>query len=545
MTTEKKRRRLLWVLIATPIILFLLLAFAALPGKNIYTVSPETTYATDHVGDDGFVDNIAALNTRLRGNTTPEQNANVLIWQAIGPHPEGTTLPDEYFRWLGQPAPPEEGEYLLPWYYFLRAKTPVAVEEAPPKRDDEPSVEEIRDARQARAQKWPWKAADEPLLVEWLAKNSRPLELFAQASTRPAYYNPLVPKPTPAGIAPLINCLLPTLQYCRQAAQLFVCRAMLHLGAGRTDEAWKDLITCHRFGQVMEQGGTEVEYRAAVTIQLIAMNAETVFLSHAKLTAPRLAVCRADLNNLLPPLHAADKIDLTERFSALDTLQWMARTGSEILKLLNRGADTALAEPVAGRPFSRSTDWDAAMRLANGWYDRIVTAMRIEDLQAREQAIRELEDSLKDLSNESEQQAWAMSILGAKQRGELFGKIVIILMRPSTRKMAALETRTMQQHRNLAVAFALAAYQIDQSRYPAELTDLAPKYLPEIPKDIYSGGELKYHRTDTGYMLHSIGENRIDDQGRGKNDAPRGDDGAIEMPLKESPPLDLPFFGID
>src|SRR4051794_14180051 len=90
-----------------------LLAFAAWPGRWTYTVTPETTYITEPLDDLGYVDYPTALNRRLSQGITPETNANVLIWQALGPRPEGVPMPDGYFQWLGIDPPPEAGEYFL------------------------------------------------------------------------------------------------------------------------------------------------------------------------------------------------------------------------------------------------------------------------------------------------------------------------------------------------------------------------------------------------------------------------------------------------
>ncbi len=533
---KKPRRRRRWLFIALPVIVLGLLVYMAIPGKMTYTVGPETTYATDPVGPDGFVDNVAALNARLRGDITPEKNANVFIWQAIGPHPERGTMPDEYFQWLGRPAPPEPGEYMVPWHTFVKGKAGAKPEDAMP-----PGIDmEHENARQARAIKWPWAAADEPGLAEWVKKNARPLAAFTQASTRPAYYNPLVPRRNPDGTnGQLIACLLPNVQVCREGANLLVCRAMMHLGAGRTEEAWQDLVTCHRLGRVMEKGGTLIEYLVGVAIEHVALNGEIVFLSQAKLSAAQVAACRADLGQLPAPSPLADKVDVTERFGTLDVLQWVIRVGPDALKQLD-GAGFGQAPAAGLRLFARGTDWDPAMRLVNSWYDRLAAATRLADPMERTRVLGELEAELKTMQQEAKEEMWAAPVLGPRQRGELFGKILLGLMLPAVNKMAEAEIRTAQHHRNLAVVFALAAHRADRGQYPAALADLAPAYLPEVPKDIYTDGDLKYQRTAAGYRLYSVGPNKTDDQGRGRDANPPGDDWAVEMPAKEPPPVKKP-----
>jgi hypothetical protein len=76
-----------------------------------FTVGKETTYVTGPLNKDGFIDYEAALNERLRQGVTPENNANVLLFKAFGPHPDGSKIPDEFFKWMKIPAPPEKGDY--------------------------------------------------------------------------------------------------------------------------------------------------------------------------------------------------------------------------------------------------------------------------------------------------------------------------------------------------------------------------------------------------------------------------------------------------
>src|SRR5947209_7864913 len=84
--------------------------------------------------------------------------------------------------------------------------------------------------------------------------------------------------------------------------------------------------------------------------------------------------------------------------------------------------------------------------------------------------------------------------------------------------------RNEQNLRNLHVAFALAAYHADLGRYPEKLAELAPKYIDQIPDDLFSGRPLICRLEGDGYLLYSVGVNGIDDGGRGYDDDPPGDD---------------------
>src|SRR5947209_19365192 len=120
-----RRRRLWTTILGTLASVGVALAIAAWPGSSTFTVGTDTTYVTGPLDSHGYVDYVTALNERLGKGITPENNANVLIWQALGPRPEGASLPDEYFHWLGIDSPPEQGEYLISWQDHLKSNVKI------------------------------------------------------------------------------------------------------------------------------------------------------------------------------------------------------------------------------------------------------------------------------------------------------------------------------------------------------------------------------------------------------------------------------------
>ena len=74
------------------------------------------------------------------------------------------------------------------------------------------------------------------------------------------------------------------------------------------------------------------------------------------------------------------------------------------------------------------------------------------------------------------------------------------------------------------LAFALAAYRADHGSYPAKLADLKPKYVAEVPQDIFSAAELHYKPDGAGYLLYSVGVNGKDDGGRTMDERKDGED---------------------
>jgi hypothetical protein len=125
----------------------------------------------------------------------------------------------------------------------------------------------------------------------------------------------------------------------------------------------------------------------------------------------------------------------------------------------------------------------------------------------------------------------AMKLMRSRGRGEFMGNTMILLMAPAIGKLQITADRCRQKQGNLHVAFALTAYQRDLGHYPAKLDQLCPKYIKEIPGDLFSGKALIYRLVDKGYLLYSVGPNGVNDDGQGYDDELRGDDLAIRMPV--------------
>jgi hypothetical protein len=234
----------------------------------------------------------------------------------------------------------------------------------------------------------------------------------------------------------------------------------------------------------------------------------------------------------------AAKVDLFERFMFLDAVMMMDRGGIQALQSLSGGAAAKPADQKT-KAALENIDWDSALRNANKLYDRLVAAMRLKDRAAREKQFDQFDAEFKSLKKKVMDSGGLGKIFfalgSAKSRGTYLCDILIGLMVPAVRKVQQAEDRTEQLQANLHVAFALAAYHREHGTYPNKLDALAPKYLAKIPKDIFSGKPLIYRPTEKGYLLYSVGVNGKDDQGRGYEDDPPGDDLSVRMPLPRLP----------
>jgi hypothetical protein len=484
-------------------------------------VGKETTYVTRPLDAEGYIDFEAALNERLGKGVTPEQNANVLIWQAIGPRPDGIVMPGEYFKRLGIPEPPAAGAYFRNLRAYLKGQRGIEADEI-----------DALCQQHDQTTKRPWSKKEYPHIAAWLHANEKPLALVLEASRRPQYFSPLVSPRTEARRSTLLNCLLPNVTKSQELAKALAARAMLRTEEKQFDAAWEDLIACHRIGRLVARGGTLIEAILGMATEQVASEADLAFLERAGLPSEQIRARLRELQNLPAWPPPADKIELTERLVYIDLVQLVRRRGVGVLEEVSLGRskqprleDVRVVEQI---------DWGPALRSGNRWYNRIVATLRLKDRSVREKELAQIEEDLKKLKQEAEQRGFLAKVfMGTAARGKAIGDILISLLMPALGKVQIAYERVEQGQHNLWVAFALAAYQREHGRYPANLNLLVPKYLSAVPGDLFSGKALVYRPSADGYLLYSVGPNGRDEEGRGPEDVPPGDDPHVRMPLPD------------
>jgi hypothetical protein len=514
-------------LIGSLILLGSVLAAGGEPAPKL-PLGKDTTYVTGPLDKDGYINYEAALNDRLGKGVVPEKNANVLIWKALGPTPEGgKRMPAEFFKRLGMEEPPKDGAYFIALRHFVRDQLKLT----PDKFDA------INDELSRAAQR-PWAAKDYPNIAAWLEANEKPLAVVVEATRRPDFFNPIVTYWIDEKPGSLIGALLPSAQRCRELAVALSARAMLRLEERKIDEAWQDLLACHRLGRLVSRGGTLIEGLIGLSIDINAGRPDLAYLERADLTDKQIQDRLQDMQSLPAMSPMADKMDLGERFMYLDSVRLVRCGGMGMLEVLS-DADAYKKPDAEVEKALAMIDWTPALRDGNHMFDRMVAAMRLKDRADREKEFDKIEDSLKRMKIEAQEPAHLASLISAvvnapdKAAGKEIGHILIALLMPAAAKVQNAYDRDEQVQRNVQIAFAVAAYHRDHGGYPSKLDELAPKYLANVPNDLFSGKALIYRPTEKGYLFYSVGVNGKDDGGRSFNDDPAGDDLPVAMPLPE------------
>jgi hypothetical protein len=533
----RKKRSILWWLAG----LFLLLLgvfFFQLFGPNPrIIVSRQTTYLTEPLGRNGLPDYERYVLEQYREGVTPQNNGATLLWKALWP---GELSPNEYAevaKELGLSSIPSKQESLVPIYRETQSKrvaawlthqaaetgesttgadssTPAAAGVDPLLGDAfafQNSLEQATEQLFQQAISRRWTSQQIPPLAQWIHENQKPLDLLVEASRRPRCYFPMRSLLN-RDQDPLISLSLSGVQGTREVGRSLPARAMWHLGEGRPNEAWQDLLAVHRIARLISQGNTLIEQLVAFAIDGVARNGTQTLLHHGNLSTEQVQQIRRDLNTLPPFAGAATALDQGERLLTVDLIVHLASTKDmsweQMAKELNIDTHGMQVLEVV------SVDWNLVLQELNAWYDRLVTAARLPDHAKRTVAMDQMQADVQILfANAQTPTRLALSAVSRRQRSEVVAALMLGLFLPMVDVTVHNEDRANAAAQLTQLAAALAEYRAAHGAYPAKLDDLAPAFLEKPPTDFFNAAPFFYKRDGEGYLLYSAGENGADDGG--------------------------------
>ncbi len=131
--SRKRQRRWIWLLLTLVLAGLFVLAWVFWPvSAPPLRIARDTTYLTGPLNSDGTVNYLAALNQLLSDGATPENNAAIPIFQALGPEMIDATARAAVLQDLGISQLPPPGQCFVRYEDFVRVKRP----DLPPRQTD-------------------------------------------------------------------------------------------------------------------------------------------------------------------------------------------------------------------------------------------------------------------------------------------------------------------------------------------------------------------------------------------------------------------------
>ena len=518
-------KRLLWV--GLLIVLVLLAAAAYWPVDYSLKVSPETTYLTGPLREDGTVDYIEALRRLGADHIATDENFAGLFAQAFGPSLWGPKFLDDALTELGLSPLPAGGDYFVRFRKFLET-LPADQREFVDADGNELDADDVL----AAAIKTPWSADQYPRIVQWLADIDGPLALIAQGAERSHCFFPIVPRDAER----LYAVLFPSLSHLRDAGKALMARAMLRAGRGDLDGARADLLSCHRMGRLVGRDWALMGYLVGIAIDTMAYDGDLALLKTGHLSREQTAAILADLRALPPTRPVTDTLQQSERLIILDAIQELAGSTAS-------GPTGFMELDTIGR---RNVNWNIPLRMANKCWGDMIAAMGKADYGEYRLASQQWERDAEKWLNPKGLAASDKPIyrllyvaklvalrvsgnFGRPQLSRTAGAAVMRDIFPSLNRSRDFEERLRTWDELTKLALVLSLYKHDHGQYPDDLAALAGEYLPDVFKDRFTGDPLHYQRRGQGYLLYSFGPNQTDDGGLNADGEPVDDDIVVQV----------------
>ena len=443
--------------------------------KARITIGKDTTFFTEPVNDEGYINYVAALDRKLREGVTAENNANVPIRLMLGERELSDRLKGQYYALLGIPAPEDPQSRLV-------SQSDVLAEFG---RD---RIDELGEVMRN-----PWVEADSDIAASWINRNTNVFADIRAAVARPHWYSPALPQD-----GRMVDVLLPDVQNARIVVRLMTANAMLNLGNKHEGAALNDLLACHRLAGHIGNGWTLVELLVSCVLDNLTYRAEESYLNFAK------------------PNRAKQLF-----WIMLDVVSSIAR-GSDVRELANllavgpnggAGIGPEIAVTLKLRAQHPNVDYDQIMINLNKRYDSFADILKEPNIQRRETRFAEFGKAAKDAS-EKIAKVSAVELLASEEAVTKFiERFVTTNVTPAYRQVQESELRCLALGDAVTVGWGLSAWYSEHKKWPESLNQLVPKYLDSVPNDRFTGKPMLFVKRGTNCRVYSVGPDLKDGSG--------------------------------
>ena len=477
---------------------------AAEDGVTRIKVSPETTHITEPLRKDGTVDYVAHLNQKYSQGVTPEKNAAVWYWRAIGPHKDTTKRYREALvEQLGTNVFAGKGPWLLDMGEFSKKKI----------REGVISDFEEFNKQWEKATEKPWVDEEYPLIAEWLKANEKPLKLIEKGGQQPDYYTPLV------DCELLIAAPLPGIQLHRELARMLNTRVMLNAGRKDYHAALRDLMSLFRLAHQTGRGHTAIEGLVGCAITAIAEDSLQKLITGSDIDEKQLAKLQKELSTLPQVFDVIRVMDDCERFVCLDLVQHVSRGNIDnILDLLELDLrnSSMTARVMQWGLLKTDVDWNVSMQRINVHMDGMIEIQKLASYSDRKEAFIGFADRTADTQRKVNSIPFlAVSFIIPESGDERVGQLLETSLLPALQQIGEAANRAEVRRRTSPLGCAIERYRRLKGNYPPNLAALVPTYIEELPNDPYTNKSFHYRVNSdrSQFAVFTFGPNERDNNG--------------------------------
>ena len=319
------------------------------------------------------------------------------------------------------------------------------------------------------------------------------------------------------------DMLLTHLSLEKKTSQRLAAFALLDLRSGHPDAAVRNLRTLLALVNGTQEERTAISQLVRIAIAQIGVGVTWELLQSPNLNDQHLADLQADWSRLDFILAAENVLPVEREGDETTAAKWRSSNGElnhyfELQKKARANLDMAEEEDSFWRTATMKMkiigwrywwSYEDELRYLKGC-DVLLNSLR----QARthgafQKALATQDERLEELGITKLRNSVDAIFSSTVDFHALQSESVVTLagvVRKVMRVEAAKQTAV--------AALALKRYQLKHGNYPADLNELVPEFVSQVPPDPVDGQPLRYHRnTDGRFRLYSVGENGQDDGG--------------------------------
>jgi len=376
---------------------------------------------------------------------------------------------------------------------------------------------------------------------KWLKEEKEVFDLLIAATHKPCYW-----REYQSDNKEMISISMPNLMAFRKLAFALRWRAQLRAHDGRYDDAFGDVKSCYCLGRHLKTGPFLIEQLVGFSIQNLAAETCRDIVANHNVAPNTISKLQQDFGEMVAGEDFTVGLD-AEKLSVFDEIQRSFTEGfrgghlipsriAELSDLTKIITILSLDHPTGAPTKKQKPGWFSAF-IANLRYDICEFGGFIyeaggsvkkagymlflhPDKQQTFQAAEELYDYWEGLAGKTPYQIRIEGLDTEEQARQIIGENVLLeLLEAAFGRVIELSHLNRTESQALVAVLALLRHKNDKQLYPENLEELiTADYLKQLPIDLYSNKPLVYKKTDTGFVLYSIGPDFADNGGEPSRD---------------------------
>lgn len=292
----------------------------------------------------------------------------------------------------------------------------------------------------------------------------------------------------PVDYTPGWNALLPHLRRLPECSKLQVCRGVLQEQKGDLDGAINSIGIILEYCRSLDSEPDVISVLVQHKLDFHASEILRWVLNHRPLSQQQLTT----LQQIYAPDERTNWLDralIGDRCAALAMFDYPA---ADFLNLVTPGEN---------RPLDRLGVY--LLRLSGRTKQDCISFL--DKLDECRDAFRlplpERLDRIEQIKSEAKQEGRSRYLF-------VTGGILPVFLKSFDR-----DAQNLARRRLARTALAIEQCRATQGQLPDSVAELVPKYLPQLPPDPFDGKALRYRKQVTGYVVYSVGPDRVDGGG--------------------------------